>query len=371
MHRYFSRNKDILNAFPHIAGIMTLDKNFDIKNFLNSFEEGFNNKPKKNNILNATSQYTNSKVYQRNNTRHNGYLTTFNNISTIKKNLKKTSGSFSTGLTKQNHLNTTNSIYMDYKHNNNKNTNYNFLSTINTSKPLHNRKNIFRKYKSNYSNENFNVYKTIKEIKESTLFPNITHIKKSPTKQLFITSSNESRKSPISYCKEHIDIVSDSIKVIDDFNFRRELNLNTPEKFLTFSSKRKEISFRNFLIDLLYNESKKISTKEKMLKTKNDEDKIAIDKNIKEFEDYADKIKQICKSIENCYDRLQKGNNALLKELMIYESIHKSYEDEIERNLEQIEKLRKYALFVHQSLGKDISRYVKIIAFNLSAFGLK
>ena len=158
MYHYFSRNKEQFNAFPHIGGTTVVEKNLDIKKLLNSIEEGsnINNIPKKDNILNTISQYTtfNSNEYPRNTTMHN-YLTTFNNIPKTNKNMKKNSGSFSTDLTKGKHLNTTtSSTYMDYyKYKNNTNTNYNFISTNNTSKILHTKRNLFRKNKTNHSND--------------------------------------------------------------------------------------------------------------------------------------------------------------------------------------------------------------------------
>ena len=53
-------------------------------------------------------------------------------------------------------------------------------------------------------------------------------------------------------------------------------------------------------------------------------------------EQYMDDNKKICKNIENCFDRLQKENNNLLNELIIYKSFNKSYVDEIQKVLEQI-----------------------------------
>ena len=101
--------------------------------------------------------------------------------------------------------------------------------------------------------------------------------------------------------------------------------------------------------------------KEKIFKARNEKNKNALNNNIKDFEDFTDEQKQVCKSIENCYDKLLRENNVLLNELIKYKSINKSYADDIQKVLEQIENLRVYALFVHQSLEKDISRFEKSI----------
>ena len=374
MRNYFNRKKedieikveDPFNTFAHLGGTMVVDKDFDIKNYLSSMEDGFkvNNNSKKYNILNSTSQYTtfNSNAYPKNYL-YKGYLTTFNNDPTSTKKFKKSGASFSTDLTKKKYLNTASSTYLDYK-NNKTNTNYNFLSTKNSSKLLYNRKNNFSKYTNTQSNEYFNVFKAIKEIKKTTQFPKINNIKRSPNKKLFITkvlNNKDKKKSPIAYSKEYVDIVFDSKKLINNYNFRKGLDLDPPENLVTFSTKKKEISVKNVLIDLLNNESEKLSIKEKKFKIRNEKNKNSIDNDIKEFEDFTDKHKQVCKNIENCFDKLQKENNVLLNELIVYKSINKSYADEIQKLLEQIENLRMYAHFVHQSLEKDTSRYEKNI----------
>ena len=151
MNRYYNRNKDNievridnpLNSLAKLGGTIAVDQDFDIKNFLNSIEEGestINKKQINNNILNTTSQFTtfNSNLLPKDSL-YNGYLTTFNNIPSMK--FKTSGASFSTDLNKKKYLNTTSSTYIDYKYNNKKknritntNTNNNFLSTKNKSK---------------------------------------------------------------------------------------------------------------------------------------------------------------------------------------------------------------------------------------------
>jgi hypothetical protein len=378
MNRYFNRNRDDieikvdhpLNSLANFGGTITVDQDFDIKNYLNSIERGdlsVNKKQKKDNVLNSTSQFTtfNSNAYPKN-TIYNGYLMTFNNVPSTKAKFKKSGASFSSDLTKKKYLNTTTSSYLEHKYNNKNNyitnTNNNFLSTKNTSKLLYKRnKNLINKT-AIQSNENFNVFKAIKEIKKSAQLPKIYNMKKNSNKKLFITNNNqENKKTPLAYSKEYVDIVFDSKRLINYYNFRKGLDLDPPEKLVSFSSKKKEISVNNVLIDLLHNETERLSVKEKIFKARNEKNKNALNNNIKDFEDFTDEQKQVCKSIENCYDKLLRENNVLLNELIKYKSINKSYADDIQKVLEQIENLRVYALFVHQSLEKDISRFEKSI----------
>ena len=378
MNRYFNRNRDDieikvdhpLNSLANFGGTITVDQDFDIKNYLNSIEGGdlsVNKKQKKDNVLNSTSQFTtfNSNAYPKN-TIYNGYLMTFNNVPSTKAKFKKSGASFSSDLTKKKYLNTTTSSYLEHKYNNKNNyitnTNNNFLSTKNTSKLLYKRnKNLINKT-AIQSNENFNVFKAIKEIKKSAQLPKIYNMKKNSNKKLFITNNNqENKKAPLAYSKEYVDIVFDSKRLINYYNFRKGLDLDPPENLVSFSSKKKEISVNNVLIDLLHNETERLSVKEKIFKARNEKNKNALNNNIKDFEDFTDEQKQVCKSIENCYDKLLRENNILLNELIKYKSINKSYADDIQKVLEQIENLRVYALFVHQSLEKDISRFEKSI----------
>ena len=378
MNRYFNRNRDDieikvdhpLNSLANFGGTINVDQDFDIKNYLNSIEGGdlsVNKKHKKDNILNSTSQFTtfNSNALPKN-TIYNGYLMTFNNVPSTKVKFKKSGASFSTDLTKKKYLNTTTSSYLEHKCNNKNNyttnTNNNFLSTKNSSKLLYKRNNNLINKTAIQSNENFNVFKAIKEIKKSAQLPKLYNLKKSSNKKLFITNKNqENKKAPLAYSKEYVDIVFDSKRLINYYNFRKGLDLDTPDKLVSFSSKKKEISVNNVLINLLHNESEKLSVKEKIFKARNEKNKNALNNDLKDFEDFTDEQKQVCKSIENCYDKLLRENNILLNELIKYKSINKSYADDIQKVLEQIENLRVYALFVHQSLEKDISRFEKSI----------
>ena len=362
------RNDDPLNTLFHLGGTMIVDKGFDIRNYLNLVERGRSEKNKnlkKFSILNSTTQFSTFNSNQK--PIYDSYLSTFNNISKINKKFKKNGASFSTDLAIKKYLNTASSN-LDNKNNittTHTNSYYNFLSTKNSSKLIYNKKSNLSKKSPTQSNENFNIFKAIKEIKKSTQMPNIINIKKTPHKKLFVTKiSNDNKNNsrpPLSYSKAYIDTVFDSKKIINKYNFRKGLEIDPPEDLITFSTKKKEISVKNALIDLLNNESKKLSKKEKDFEKRSENNKNLIDSNIKEFEQFTDDYKIVCKNIENCFDKLQQENNNLLNELIIYKSLNKNHVDEIQKLLEQIENLRVYALFVHHSLEKDTTRYDKNI----------
>ena len=356
--------EDPVKTLFHLGGTMIVDKGFDIRNYLNLLDK--NKKYNKINILNSTSQFSkfsNPKSPAKFN--YDAYLTTtFNNIPSKNINFKKSGASFSFDLTKKKYFNTESRTNFDFKNNRTNNSNYNFLSTKNTSNLMYGRKTKGKKYCSTESNENFNVFKAIKEIKKNSQIPNITNIKKSPNRKFFITKINNNKikqKAPLAYSNEYIDIVFDSKKLINKFNFRKGLELDPPEDLLTFSSKKKEISVKNTLSVLLNNESEKLLEKEKDFKIRYEKNKNILDSGIKDFENLTEEHKKVCKNIENCFDKLQKENNNLLNELIVYRSLNKNNVDEIQKVLEQIEHLREYALFVHYSLNKDVTRYSKNI----------
>ena len=374
MNEFLNKTKDIketkteepLKTLFHLGGTMVADKGFDIRNFLNLIERGRfqkRNNIKKDNILNSTAQFATFNSNQK--PLYDAYLTTtFNNISKINKKFKKNGGSFSTDLVGKIFVNNENSTNLYYKNKLATNNSFNFLSTKNTSKLNFNKKNNITKISSSQSNDNFNVIKAIKEIKKTTQMPKI-NLKTSHNKKLFITKSFNSNKNnpkfPFAYSKEYVDTVFDSKNILNKYNFRKGLELEKPDDLIKFPSNKKDISRKNALIAILNKESKKISKIEKEFKTKNENTKNIIESNIKKFEQYIDDNKRICKNIENCFDQLQKENTNLLNELIIYRSLNKSHADEIQKILEQIDNLRVYALFVHQSLEKDSTRYEESI----------
>lgn len=377
MNTFTHSNKDMqsqniegpLKNLFHLGGTMVVDKGFDIRNYLNVLERtGFekNKNLKKLNPLNSTSHISSFNYRVKpGNIIYNAYLTTFNNVPNSKGKFKKTEASFSTDMTKKKYLNTGSSTNLDYKNiitntNTNYNSNYNLILTKNTGYSLSKGNKIDKNYSPEPSNENFNIFKAIKEIKKSTQIQKL-NIKKTPNKKLFITKIPNYRRIPLAFSKEYVDTVFDSKKVINNYHFRKGLELDVPDNIISFPTKKKEISVQNALISLLNNESKKLSIKEKELKLRNEKNKKLLDTNIKQFENFNEEHRQICKNIENCFDKLQKENNNLINELIVYKSLNKTYVDEIQKNLEQIENLRNYALFVHHSLEKEATRYEKNI----------
>lgn len=359
----------------HFGGTMVVDKSFDVKNYLNLIEKEANLKNKyKNFNLYSTSQFSTFNLNdKKGNFVYDAYNTTsFNHSPAPNKRIKKTGTFFSPDLNKKKYIQTATTGYMDYNSTFKSNDSYyNSPHSKNSTNFVYNVKSS-SKYSGTKTDENFNMNKVIKEIKKSYKIPKLV-IKKKPFTNKANLKANRSNnndrninnynyeRAPLAYKKEYFDTVSDSKKIINTYNMRKGLILDPPENLITFSKNKNNISVKNIIIDLLNKESERLNIKERSLRSNLEKNKNILNKNMKEFEGFMEEQKKICKSIEHTYDNLQDGGGLLLDEYLRYKAINKNYVDEIQKHLEQIELLRVYTLFVHQALGKDISKYSKTI----------
>ena len=334
-------------------------KNFDIKNYLNlceKFNPKKNNSKKSFNMLNSASKFStfDSKFKPVNISSEGIPISTNYKTSSMDKNFGK-------GLKIKKNLNIMTSTYVG---NNSriKNTSFsNFPYTKSSTNFSYNRNNLY-KYSPSQTNESFNVFKVVKEIKKSFQFPKIDNNQKQNKKILIRNIYPENfEKIPIAYKEKYLPSVFDSTNVINNYKNRKELELDIDNDLKSFSIKSKKVALKNILIDVMNNETSKLSEKEKLLKTKNEKNQKILITEIKEFDDFTEKQKQYCKNLEVFHENLQRQNDLLIKELVNYRINKKNYSDETQKTLEQIESLRNYALFVHKALEKDTSRYEKSI----------
>lgn len=359
----FTKLKKEDNKINNISDLAnsTLNSNtFDIKNYLNLYQ---NFKPKKSknqksfNIFNSASKYStfNSK-YQPVNYTSDGNITSTNyKTSSMDKNYNK-----GINIKKINIMSST------YAGNDKKKevTFYDFPSTKSTSNFIHNR-NKFAKngnYSPSKTNESFNVFKVVKEIKKSLQFPKINN-KNSQNKKIQIRNIYPSNTGslPLAYKDKYISSVFDSVNVLNNYHNRKELELDIDNDLKAFPLKTKIVAIKNVLIDVINNESVKLTEKEKVLKIKNEKNQKVLLTELKEFNEFTEKQKKYCRNLEVFHENLQKRNEILIQEFVNYKVNKKNYTDETQKVLEQIESLRNYALFVHQALEKDTSRYEKNI----------
>ena len=337
-------------------GFSTMNSNnFDIKHYLNVVEKL---KPKKSknqksfNILNSASKYSSFDTkFKPLNFNTEGCITSTNyKTSSMDKNfgkgIRKKAGNIMT------------STYVGNNKNKMKEASfYKFPYTKSTSNFIYNRNN-FPNYSPTQTNESFNVFKAVKEIKKSLQFPKINN-KKAESKKIQIRNvypTNE-ENLPLAYKDKYISSVFDSTNVLNNYHNRKELELDIDNNLKAFPIKTKNVAVNNVLIDLINNETVKLTQKEKNIKTKNEINQKILLTEIKEFEDFTEKQKQYCRNLEVFHEDLQKRNDLLIQELVNYRIIKKTNTDETQKILEQIESLRNLALFVHKALEKDSSRY--------------
>ena len=346
------------------------DKGFDVKNYLNFIEKQIKERKKSRrlNVIKSSSLFNTFNKPE--NIKYEEYVTnTFANSPSLTKIFKRSGISFSTDLTKKNHLNTASSGYINFKNKNeyrtNNNSYYNLPTTKGTTQLIYNR-NTNSKYSPTESNQNFNLYKAIKEIKmsSSNFFPKIIPKKNPSRKKILLTNilsdnknGEKTERSPLVYEQDYADVVFDSKKVVNNYNMRRGLEIDPSDNLESFPRRKNEISVKNVLINLINSESEKLDKKEKDLITRHEMNENLLNNNLKDFEEFKDEQKILCKKLVSSLDQLQKENNLLIDDYIVYYTIKKNYTDEIQKILEQIENLRTYAFFVHDALEKDTSRY--------------
>ena len=350
-----------LNHLINLGNKMVISKNFNIKNYLNFFEQLKTPKIKKPfNLLNSITTFNTKSNLINYNT--DGYISSTNyKTSSVDKYFNKGKATFHNNINNLKKVNIMTSTFNES--NNNKDLSFYNLPYTNSSSNFI----INSKFKTNYSpiksDENFNVFKAVKEIKKSLQFPKINNTFNSKKKNIKTRNyyPKESNNIPIAYKDKYLNTVLESTEVINNYNLRKELEFETDNDLTSFPKKTKDVSLKNVLIKLINHETVKLSEKEDDLKTKNEKNQKLLITEIKEFNDFTEKQKQFCKNLEVLHENLIKQNEYLNKEFINYKINNKSLTDETQKILEQIESLRNYALFVHQALEKDYSLYEKSI----------
>ena len=343
-------------------GNSTMNSNtFDIKNYLNLYEKLKPQKSKNKKsykILNSVSKLsTFDTKFKPANLPSEGIVTSTNyKTSSLDKNFGK-------GLNMKKNFNIMTSTYIGNNNSKIKDLSfYKFPYTKSSNNFIYNRNKIEKKYSPTQTNESFNVFKVVKEIKKSLQFPKIVNNNSKNKKfQMRNVYPKNIESLPIAYKDKYISSVFDSTNVLNNYNSRKELQLDIDNNLREFPIKTKRVAIKNVLIDLLNDETVKLTEKEKILKAKNEKNQKILITELKEFDEFTEQQKQQCKNLEIYHENLQRQNELLIKELVNFRVNKKNYTDETQKILEQIESLRNYALFVHKALEKDSTRYEKSI----------
>ena len=353
------KEENKINNLENLGNTMISSEKFDIKNYLSLYEK-YNPKKSRSkfNIYNSMTQFsTFNKKFKPVNIITEGNATSTNyKTASMDKNFSK-----------NNKINEDINIMTSTYNSNQKNeikdlSFYKFPSTKSTSNFVNNRNKFNNnKYSPSQTNENesFNVFKAVKEIKKSCKFPKIINNKLNINNKIPIRNAYpiSTKNTHIVYKDKYLSSILDSKNVINNYNYRKELELETDNDIKLFPIKTKTVALKNVLIDLMNNETAKLSEKENDLKVKNEQNEKVLLTELKEFKDFTEKQKQYCKNLEVFHENLVRQNEQLISQLVKFKINKKNYADETQKTLEQIESLRNYALFVHKALEKDCTRY--------------
>ena len=353
------KEENKINNLENLGNTMISSEKFDIKNYLSLYEK-YNPKKSRSkfNIYNSMTQFsTFNKKFKPVNIIKEGNATSTNyKTASMDKNFSK-----------NNKINEDINIMTSTYNSNQKNeikdlSFYKFPSTKPTSNFVNNRNKFNNnKYSPSQTNENesFNVFKAVKEIKKSCKFPKIINNKLNINNKIPIRNAYpiSTKNTHIVYKDKYLSSILDSKNVINNYNYRKELELETDNDIKLFPIKTKTVALKNVLIDLMNNETAKLSEKENDLKVKNEQNEKVLLTELKEFNDFTEKQKQYCKNLEVFHENLVRQNEQLISQLVKFKINKKNYADETQKTLEQIESLRNYALFVHKALEKDCTRY--------------
>ena len=194
-----------------------------------------------------------------------------------------------------------------------------------------------RLYNPIKTEENFNVTKKVKEIKELA------------EKSLKTYDPFMRNKTRVAFDSRNADIIFEARKQINNFE-KRQANklLDKIGSLQKFYRENKQIAINNVLIKLLNNESKKLEDLENE-KVKNlKEGKATEIINDKYFEDYSILQKYTVKEIDKIISLIQDKYRHLLIQARIIENNNRIIHDEMFKELNRIEDLRIYAQFTNE-----------------------
>lgn len=337
-----------------LGGSLVLGGSFDIKQYLNNIQylqktgkgqkscftpfmdnlykrtKLRNRKYELSTITNGYSPKNKKKLFDRQKPSLDGSTTATNyNYTASMRNYKNSSFN-----TNNDNYSTTNDRLKSYK------STKDYFETESNTKSLFSNKN---NYLYDSSNENLNLLKTIKIIKN-----NIDMSHKDKTLSYILNSK-------IVYDPKNEDVVFRPIKIINEFkNFeKRDLDKNKYD-ITSFITNNQSISRKNVIVKLLDNKKKDCIKNliQRQRTLENNKKTINIDEI--NFECYTTNQKQANRRIENKLADLLVKNRRLLIEERKYRSDLRVKEDERQRYLEQIDELRIIAKFVTKVIGNNM-----------------
>jgi len=150
-----------------------------------------------------------------------------------------------------------------------------------------------------------------------------------------------------------LDLASilNSKKILADRAKQTNTNSNKVDSIFSFVTDNREISMKNFLLDLLKDERSLINSKEFLVSKTLKESEVRLNKDFKNFVDFVDEEKRNQKLNEQKLIEFFNHNRelAIVKKKLIQEN--KTVVDDLDRTVKSINNLKSNAAFVHIVLG--------------------
>jgi hypothetical protein len=167
------------------------------------------------------------------------------------------------------------------------------------------------------------------------------------------------------YDQKYLNMIEDSNKIIkerQDSKKNEFLNdLGKPNTLHNFVNDNKEITIKNYMIQLLKSERKNLDLNEIYINKalRDSVDKLAFDKNI--FSKFKDDLKLKHRDLDGEMSRVLKEGMEYYESNKKLSHENKHIMDELHRMIKMIFNLKEYAVFVHRVLDNNFFRPVKLM----------
>ena len=204
-----------------------------------------------------------------------------------------------------------------------------------------------RLYKSNtFDTDNFNVIKTIKNIKQIT---NETYYSNDPFMR---------NKFRIGFDKNNSKYIFQPTKQINEYKKRRANFLMDRDGSLNkFLHENKYIGINNYIIKFLNNESQKLINKENENDKKIENNELNLINNNNNFINYIRSQNFALQQIEKSYSKIGEIYRKLLKEEYQEKILNKTIDDEMEKIINNLEELRILCKFISELTNVENNKF--------------
>ena len=161
--------------------------------------------------------------------------------------------------------------------------------------------------------------------------------------------------------EEKIDIINDAQDIMDKIKnaiiqekkINKRFNYYNKIDLYTFTKQNRDICLKNIFINLIKDESNKITKKENQINKALEEAKNDFLKDINVFEEFRNKKKKSYRDQEIKLEEAMKKNKIIIEQLKKCSSEMHGTRDEIDKNIRDIILYKMYADFIHQIIPKD------------------